>query len=184
MRNSREELAALLRPLVERMWRGHCWIKTRNGPRRLSKPFTETELSEHIAQSNAYGLCPIAPGESTCRVAVLDLDSHKGQTPWETMLNVANLIAIALELDGYQPILFRSSGGKGIHIYLMWDTPQDAYSVRQMLIKVLQSCELKSGTSGIANKTVEIFPKQDSVPPDGCGSMVVLPFAGASELLG
>lgn len=183
MTPTREKVAALL-PLVERLHRGHCWLKTADGPRRLAEPFTEFMLAEHCAGRKAYGLCPIAPGESTTRVALLDFDSHKGETPWPEMLRVAGDVAFTLEQDGYTPILFRSSGGQGIHLYLLWDEPQDAYSVREMLRQVLAVLGYASGTAGVAAREVEVFPKQDSVPVGGFGSMFILPYAGKSELLG
>lgn len=182
MTPSRQKVAVLA-PLVERMHRGHCWIKGDNGPRRISEPFTEFMLAEHCAGRKAYGLCPIAPGGSTTQVALLDFDSHKGETPWPEMLRIAGDVAFVLEQDGYAPILFRSSGGQGIHLYLVWDTPQDAYSVRKLLADTLAGLGLKPGAGGVANKQVEVFPKQDSVPVDGFGSMFILPFAGKSELI-
>lgn len=180
---TREERAALLRPIVERCHLGHCWIKTAKGPRRIDKTFTEIELSEHVMGGNAYGLCPIAPGSDVTRVAVLDLDSHKGQTPWEEMRRVADRIAVSLELDGYSPTLFRSTGGHGIHIFLLWDEPQDAHSVRTMLRIAISTSGFAVGTRGVADHEIEVFPKQDEVPVDGYGSMFVLPLAGKSELL-
>lgn len=182
--NTRLELTALLRPLAERMHRGHCWVKTKDGPRRIDRKFTEIELSEHVMGGNAYGLCPITPGDSVTQVAALDLDSHKGETLWPEMLAIAERVAVALELDGYRPHLFRSSGGAGIHIYLTWTVPQDAYSVREALRCAIVSCGFTSGTKGVAQREIEIFPKQSEVPADGYGSMFILPFAGQSEPLG
>lgn len=179
----REQLAAALRPLVERCHRGHCWVKGKNGPRQIDEPFDEVKLSEHVTGSKAYGLCPIAPGESTTRVACLDFDSHKGETAWADMRAIADRVALALELDGYQPVMFRSSGGQGIHLFVLWDEPQDAYSVREVMRAALAACDLKPGTRGVVAGEVEVFPKQDSVPADGFGSMFILPLAGKSELL-
>ena len=183
MATTREKVAALM-PLVERMNRSHCWLKTAEGPRRLNEPFNEFMLAEHCAGRKASGLCPIAPGESTTRVALLDFDSHKGETPFDEMLRVAGDVAFALEQEGHTPILFRSSGGQGIHLYLLWDEAQDAYSVREMLRGVLGALGYSNGTAGVAAHEVEVFPKQDSVPADGFGSMWILPYAGKSEYLG
>lgn len=183
MSTTREKVAALL-PLAERLHRGHCWIKTPDGPRRLDEKLDDFKLAEHVAGRKAYGACPIAPGESTCRVAVLDFDSHKGETPFDEMQRIADDVAFALEQEGYAPILFRSSGGQGIHLYLLWDEPQDAYSVREMLRETIDALGYRSGTGGVANKQIEIFPKQDEVPHDGFGSMFILPGAGKSEYLG
>jgi hypothetical protein len=140
-------------------------------------------MSEHVMQVKAYGLCPMCPGESVTRVALLDLDSHKGETAWESMLGVADTIYCALELDGYSPIRFRSSGGAGIHIFLVWDTPQEAADVRKMLVSALAACGYKSGTAGVAAGEIEVYPKQDRIAALGSGSMFILPFAGKSKLL-
>lgn len=183
MTTTREKVAALL-PLVERMHRGHCWIKGADGPRRINEPLDDFKIAEHVAGRKAYGACPIAPGTSTCRVACLDFDSHKGETPWEVMLDVARTVAFVLEQEGHTPILFRSSGGNGIHLYLLWDEPQDAYSVRTMLNGVLEALGYRSGTGGVAAKEIEVFPKQSEVPVGGFGSMFILPWAGKSEYLG
>ena len=180
---TREKVAALT-PLVEKLYRGHCWIKTPDGPRHIDEQFTEFMLAEHCAGRKAYGLCPIAPGESTTRVGLLDFDSHKGDTPWEIMWETALNVAFVLEQEGLLPVLFRSGGGNGIHIYVLWDEPQDAYSVRMLLAGVLGQLGLKSGTGGVAKGQVEVFPKQNEVPADGYGSMFVLPLAGQSEYLG
>lgn len=182
MTTTREKVAALM-PLVERLHRGHCWIKTADGPRRISEPLNDFKIAEHVAGRKAYGACPIAPGESTCRVACLDLDSHKGETPWPQMLKIAGEFTYWLQQIGYEPIKFRSSGGLGIHIYLLWDEPQDAYSVRSALTSMLEAFGYKPGAGGVAKKQIEIFPKQDSVPADGFGSMFILPGSGKSELL-
>lgn len=179
----REQLAAALRPLIDRCHTGHCWVKGKNGPRQIDEPFDALKLSEHLTGGKAYGLCPIAPGSSTTRVACLDFDSHKGETGWADMRAIVDRVMLALELDGYQPIAFRSSGGKGVHVFVLWDTPQDAYSVRELMRTALATCDLVPGAGGVSKGQVEVFPKQDYVPADGFGSMFILPFTGKSELL-
>src|ERR1700676_2158240 len=173
----------ILEALSSRMCTSHCWVKTANGPRRIAEPFDAVKLNEHLHKSKSYGLCPIRPGENTTRTAVLDLDSHKGQTPFDEMRETARQLDTSLRLDGYFPTMFRSSGGHGIHLWLIWDQDEDAYSVRSMLTDHLAFCGLESGTGGVSANQVEIFPKQSKLAPDAFGSMVVLPFSGASELL-
>lgn len=174
-----EEKLADLEHLSARMCATHCWRDHRHVP----EPFDRRRMNEHVAGAHRYGLCPIAPGEAVTRVALLDFDSHKGETSWEEMLRVARGVADVLKLEGYEPVMWRSSGGQGIHLYLLWDEPQDAYSVREMLRGVLAACDLENGTGGVAKGHAEIFPKADEVPPDGSGSMFVLPHAGKSERL-
>lgn len=181
---TRDELAAIVRPIVDRCYIGHCWRKTSDGPRHIKERFSETFLSEHVMGGSAYGLCPLAPGASVCRAAALDLDSHKGEIEWGDMVHLAEALSISFEMEGYAPTLFRSSGGHGIHIWLIWDEDQCAYSVREMMRGVLASCGYAEGTKGVAGKQIEIYPRQDEVPADGCGSMIVLPLTGKSEALG
>jgi hypothetical protein len=142
------------------------------------------QLREHVAGTHKMGLCPIAPGGSTCCVAVLDFDSHKGETPWVVMTALAAKVSAMLEFEhGIRVSPWRSSGGQGIHLYTVWNAPQDAYSVRETMRQALGACGMGEGTGGVAKAEVEIFPKQHEVPADGCGSMFVLPFAGKSERL-
>ena len=66
----------------------------------IAEPFMAVHLSGHVVGATTYGLCPIAPGESTCRVAALDIDAHLGETALPEMLQIARVIQIALECDG------------------------------------------------------------------------------------
>jgi hypothetical protein len=99
------------------------------------------------------------------------------------MLTVAGRVVYALQARGVAPMVFRSGGGRGVHVWALWDEPQDAYSVRQLARDALAACELRDGTGGVKAGEVEVFPKQDSVPPDGSGNFIFLPFTGLSELL-
>ncbi|MDN7916588.1 phage/plasmid primase, P4 family [Burkholderia gladioli] len=173
-------LAAALEPIVSRVVTSHCWIKRDGPPSHVKRPLTAERLAHHVNGGPAYGVAQIEPGATTTRVACLDLDSHRGETPWPDMQDVALTLMRELEVAGLRPIPFRSSGGSGMHIYLLWDAPQDAYSVRCALRAALVTCALTDGTRGVAAGQVEVFPKQNSVPSDGCGNMFVLPLAGKS----
>jgi predicted P-loop ATPase len=175
-----EILVAALAPIVSRVVTSHCWVKRDGKMSHTRKPLTDAKLAHHCNGGPAYGAAQIEPGASTTLIACLDLDSHKGETPWPEMQAVALKVMAAMEQFGMRPIPFRSSGGSGMHIYLLWDSPQDAYSVRYGLRTVLEMCGLRSGVGGVSRGEVEIFPKQNSVPADGFGNMFVLPLAGAS----
>jgi KaiC/GvpD/RAD55 family RecA-like ATPase len=114
-------------------------------------------------------------------VALLDMDSHGGETSWEAMLETAKRIKGALAHYGLYVTAWKSSGGRGIHLYLIWDVPQDARSVRVALRDALTSCHLKPGTKGVAAGEVEVFPKQDRVPEGRFGSMFILPMGGGTK---
>lgn len=175
---------SVLDPILDRCYRGHCWIKTADGPRRIDEPLTAHHVARHLTGKAAFGVCPLAPGESTVRLALFDFDSHGGETSPEAMTEVVTRVIGHCAQFSLQPIAFRSSGGNGIHLYFIWDAPQDAYSVRIRLRQVLEASGLKPGTGGVHKNEVEIFPKQSSVPLNGYGSMFILPLAGKSVRLG
>lgn len=170
-------LRELLTFLTSRMDTSHCWRKGPNGPRHLEEPFDQTKLNEHLFGGQSYGLCPIARGQSVTRAACLDLDNHDGSLPWETMVTEAELIAGVLESDGYPVHKFKSSGGNGVHLIIVWDHPQDAYSVRELLRQAVEACGYKLGTKGVAAQEVEAFPKQNEVAIGEAGSMWILPLS-------
>ncbi|WP_081055914.1 VapE domain-containing protein [Burkholderia pseudomultivorans] len=175
------DLAAALAPIVSRVRTSTCCVKRLGKhPERIEQPLTADRLAHHVNGGPAYGVYPMQPGSDVTLVGLLDLDSHKGETPWHEMQDTAVRILTAASAVGLQGIPFRSSGGAGIHIYFLWDAPQDAYSVRQALRRVLGECGLQDGTKGVAAGQVESFPKQSSVPHDGYGNMFVLPLAGKS----
>lgn len=170
----------VIAPLLARVCRTHHWVRKGPHPSHINEPLADHDIEQHLGGGYARGVCPMAPGERTTRCAVLDMDSHKGDVPWEQMLEKALEIVAALAEANLYAVAFRSSGGQGIHLYLLWREPQDAYSVREALRIALGKAGLASGTGGVAKGEVEIFPKQDSVPADGFGSMFILPLNGKS----
>ena len=175
--------ASVLAPITSRVRTDITATKGANGPYWTKEPLTAQSLDAHINGNVPRGCCPIKAGESVTRLALFDFDSHKGETPWPEMQKVAIAVMDKLEGIAMRPIAFRSSGGRGIHLFMLWDAPQDAYSVRKFLAGVLASMGYKNGTGGVAASEIEIFPKQDSVPPNGHGNMFILPLAGKSEPL-
>jgi hypothetical protein len=185
MTQDKHNLRAALEPLISRARTDRTAIKGPkiDGTPWTHDPLTEGRISAHLNGGLARGVCPIKAGESTTRIALFDLDSHKGETSWEGMVEAARLLCSALEGRGYNPVSFRSSGGRGIHVFVIWDEPQDAYSVREMCIGVLAGLGFKNGDKGVVAGEIEIFPKQDSVPGKGLGNQFILPLAGKSAPL-
>jgi hypothetical protein len=178
------QLANSLLPLVSKVRTDVTAVRDADGTQAWTQQRLTTErIRAHLNGGPARGVCPIKAGESTTMVAVLDFDSHGGEVSWVEMSAKVSAVVDALEMIGMQPILFRSGGGKGVHLYLLWDSPQDAYSVRMMLIEALSVAGLKSGAKGLVHGEVEIFPKQDSVAADGYGNQFILPGSRASTPL-
>ena len=175
-------LVASLAPLISRVRTDVTARKSDDGRQSWTRePLTEKRLLAHVLGGTARGVSQIQAGESTTRVAVLDFDSHGGEVDWEAMSSVVLRVVDTLEMCwGLRATLWRSSGGRGVHAYYLWDEPQDAYSVRETLRRGLEACGLKSGAGGVSQGAVEIFPKQNEVSADGYGNQVVLPLAGQS----
>ena len=174
-------LADSLGPLIARVRTDVTAVKGNGAQAWTREPLTPERIARHLNGGPARGVSQIPAGGSTTRVAVLDFDSHGGEVGWAQMSEAVLRVADVLELvHGMCPNLWRSSGGRGVHLYLLWDEPQDAYSVRELLRQVLEACGLKSGTRGLMAGECEVFPKQNEVPADGYGNQVILPLAGSS----
>lgn len=179
-----EQLAAALRPITSRVRTDVTAVRIADGTSRwTNEPLTKPRLLAHLSGGPGRGVCPIKVGQSTTRLALLDLDSHKGETDWPGMVQVAEGLISALSKAGLRAIPFRSSGGRGIHLFMLWDEPQDAFSVRALLADVLGVVGLRPGAGGVKDGQVEVFPKQDAVGPGEKGNQFILPLAGKSEPL-
>jgi hypothetical protein len=182
MSHTRDKVAALA-PLLERVNRAFCWRVFEDGPRRIDEPLGDDKVAAHVLGRERYGACPMAPGTEHTRLALLDFDDHEGTLDPAQMRETVELVASTLRVDGYEPIAWRSSGGRGVHLFLLFEEPQDAHSVREFLKGILERCGLSNGTKGVVHQQTEVFPKNAVVPRAGFGSMFVLPGAGKSEPL-
>lgn len=179
----KHSLVRAIWPVVERVRRDVSAVKMEDGSRWTSQPLDPDTLTAHVNGGPARGACPIKEGESVTMLAVIDLDSHKGETPWGDMLAAARDLQAALALLGYNAVPWRSSGGRGVHLIMLWDTPQDAHSVRMALRGVLAGCGYRDGAGGVARREVEVYPRQDAIGLGEFGNQFILPLAGASTLL-
>ena len=177
-------LVSALAPILSRVRTDVFWLAKRSrSPQCIKTPLSNSSLLNHVRGVSRCGVAPIFPGTSVTKVGLLDFDSHKGETSWEDMKVAVLKVIKKLQNLGAAPIPFKSSGGQGVHLYILWDAPQDAYSVRKFLQSALKSAGLAEGTKGVAQNEVEIFPKQNSVADGKFGNMFILPLAGQSTPL-
>jgi putative DNA primase/helicase len=184
---SKSQKRELLRPITDRARQDRC-AKKLNGemPKWAFYPLDENRIKDHLDGNIGCGIGFIKPGESVTQLALFDLDSHYGETPFSVMLETADRLCAGLEVVGLRPAPFRSSGGSGVHLWLKWDTPQDAHSVRHLLAGVLDKAGFSNGAGGVGKGQVEVFPKQDVLTLNGPGSdgnMAVIPFWNKSAAL-
>lgn len=174
-----------IRPIVARCRTTDFWSRVKgSAPVRRGTALREEQLLRHSNGIVSIGLCPLEQGSSTVRVALLDMDSHKGDVPWAEMVGHAQRLALAANtIYGIELIPFRSTGGSGIHLIAVWDDPQDAWSVRTVLREILSVGGFTDGAGGVGRGQIEVFPKQNSVDDDGFGSMFIIPGSGESAPL-
>ena len=154
-------------------------VDTRYVP--VHEKLTQLILERHLEGGPAIGQY-ILSGDKT-QVAVIDMDSHDGAMSWPEIVAVALKIISAGYRLGLRAHVFRSGGGHGIHLWFLWDNPQNARYVRHMVRNLIASVGLKDGTGGVATGEVEVFPKQDRVAPGKVGNLIALPGARESIVL-
>jgi P4 family phage/plasmid primase-like protien len=181
-----DRLIDALAPYVARVRTDSSAIRTTDGKVlwRPGEAITRERLAKHLNGGPVRGASLLNADSDVVDGAVLDFDSHKGEVTWAEMAVVVGRVVEVLEMAwGAEPILWRSRGGHGVHLWLMWDGEQRARDVRVWLTGVLAACGLRPGTGGVKAGQCEIFPKQDKVPAGGFGSQVFLPLGGNSAPL-
>lgn len=144
---------------------------------------TDDVIENHLANEPNVGAYVMFNDGEHVRCAVFDLDAHKDGETVDAVEDAAKRILGELPRYGLSPIVFRSGGGKGIHIWFLWDRPQAARKVRFVLNQILESVGYHDGTKGVAEQEVEIFPKQDKVAKGKYGNLIALPFGRKSAFL-
>jgi hypothetical protein len=156
-------------------------FEERNGKkayRPVSVPLTDDSFDYHLRCVQPLGVYLMKGG--TTRMGVIDIDDHDGERAWGEVVTVARRITAELERQGRKWVAFRSGGGNGIHIFVLFDIGIPAWMLRQELGDAIEAAGLTVGTRGVAAGEVEIFPKQDSVDADGFGSLIALPLSRQS----
>ncbi|WP_170447346.1 DUF5906 domain-containing protein [Ruegeria arenilitoris] len=143
----------------------------------------EADITTEVVKAHLTGEQPIGcyfVFGDTCQVAVIDFDDHDNSMNWGQMVTLVKPIKKKLTDTGLQPLCCRSGGGAGLHIWLVWPTPQPANLMKVFLRELVASCGFKHGTKGVLKREVEVFPKNDRVGEGGLGNLVALPFARES----
>jgi Family of unknown function (DUF5906)/Primase C terminal 2 (PriCT-2) len=129
---------------------------------------------DHLKNKPNYGVY-LLTGNKT-GLLVFDLDNHDGALPFAEVAEKGKLIFELLASSNLKPIMFRSSGGMGAHVWVAFRNPQVAKKVRIYAQALISKLGLKEGRKGLAHGVVEIFPKQDEASDEHPGSLIALPF--------
>ena len=136
----------------------HCWsqyaVQQRDGSYwRVREPLTLPLLSAHLAGRCTLGTY-LLDEFNQCSFAVFDADSGDG---------LGRLVGLAMDLarQGIPTVLEASRRGGHLWVHLAQPTP--ARAVRAWLLPYAQAL------------AIELYPKQDTLGPDGACSLIRLP---------
>ena len=107
----------------------------------------------------------------------IDIDGPGHHNSVVDSLATARLINDTLS-KWVKPLVEISGGGRGWHIWIFFENPVDAQSMRDFILSVLPEDVLLANGETVAiksNRGVEVFPKSGTVRPNGVGTMVWLP---------
>jgi hypothetical protein len=147
-------------------------------------PLETSVVERHLSGEDRVGIYLFQPGTDWVKVGAFDLDDHNGACSWNDMLAKSDALVKELEKRGLKGVRFRSSGGNGIHVWVLFDAPVKANSLRGLMNEVLTTVGLREGADGgLAAGVCEIFPKQTKVAKGGYGNLIALPLSGQSAPL-
>lgn len=160
----------------ELLWAQTSYITRRDGDdvwitKRGALP--NNWLAHHLNGGPRFGV-PLVRG-TECHSAAVDLDDHDATVGWEVIADLASKVLDALSERGLIGVPFRSGGGNGINIWMIWERPQQARGVRAVLYEVVHSLGMKVGTGGVVKGEIEVFPVQDEVHGEDLGNHIALP---------
>ena len=144
------------------------WSKSKEDWGTVKEPLPENWQETHLANGPHYGTHFVLGDR--CHAAMIDIDDHDGTRGWQWVTEVAADIMDALDAVGMVGHPFRSRGGKGINIWMIWADTQQAAGVRVAIKRLLAQAEYSESAG-----TIEVFPKQDSVPEGELGNAACLP---------
>lgn len=130
------------------------------------EPVVDKLFLAHLRGEKGLGISPIDT-EDKCRFAVIDIDVYGGKL---------KRVVQAL-YDSMLPIVPVRSKSGGLHIYFMFKKPVSAKSVRILLNKIVDIF----GLNKLFEKSVEIFPKQNTLAGGKQGSCINLPYYAAEK---
>lgn len=144
--------------------------KCRSCQYRENKPITKDVIYKHMYGNNPIGIYPLLEND-TCYFLSLDFDNKNTDKDIKSevlaFVSICDKYAIPVAIE-------RSRSGKGIHVWIFFDTNIKAVTARRL------GSLLLSKTMEISNISISsfdrMFPNQDTLPKGGYGNLIALPF--------
>ncbi len=138
---------------------------------RENKPLTSDVIKNHIFGNRPIGIYPMLD-DDTCYFLAFDFDDKKNEN------NIKDdVLAFLSVCDKYNipACLERSISGKGIHVWIFFETNIKAQTARKLGSLLLsKTMEVRDNLS--IESFDRMFPSQDYLPNGGYGNLIALPF--------
>lgn len=152
--------------------REDCWGILKGGCEKEN--LTDAHYLKHLHGEESLGIFPLLK-DGKCNFAIVDFD-FKSEDDRENMAReYAKKLVDELGNIDIGPCWTEISKSGLKHVWIFFQEPVKAKSIRNLLKSVLTDLGLK-----VANGTVEIFPKQDSLEEGQVGNYIHLPYFGAA----
>jgi hypothetical protein len=105
-------------------------------------PLSVEHVMKHLKNPNStIGIYITDEGQDSSYSAVLDFDDHSGTLAPEVMEEVVVNCSKVVTNMGLTPLVFRSGGGKGIHIWLTFEEPVKNWKLKLLCQDILSKTE-------------------------------------------
>lgn len=169
-----------LKTLADLAGEGHWLYQKDRGYTRHDGPVTEEMLPSHLDGSQPLGINVARKGAKT-RFLIFDFDDHGGEVDSSVMERRVGVVAGVLETNQIPYFVVRSGGGRGYHIWIIFDREYGSAhvldsgkrllnSANKLLHQVWPEEEFTVGTGGLfahrenghVKHEIEIFPKGEA----------------------
>ncbi len=127
----------------------------------VKRPITDEDLQAHLKGEKTLGTYVIRK-DNTVTYACIDIDGDANEL--EPLLLLGNTV-YNLFPDLHRVLEF--SGRRGYHIWLLFNNPEPAGLIKDMVETRLRKCGLRN---------IEVFPKQAYLSGKGYGNLIKMPF--------
>jgi hypothetical protein len=138
---------------------------------QLPSPYckiTEETIEQHLAGQVTINLYAINPANQRCKWIGIDADYNDE----DALRDLAKLSA-DLKDDGVYAV--RENSRRGGHLWVFFAEPLPARQCRIFIYNTALRLGIPIKGSGFQDDGIEIFPKQDSIDPEGYGSALRAP---------
>jgi len=145
----------------------------------VRRPMQPEDAADHLKGLRTYGIY-LLDGEDRTRLGVIDIDRKQEyrsrQLPreeWDQLRREENYLLerlATLSEQAAMPCVLEFTGGKGYHLWYVFEQSMPAATVRAALRSLVVKVQ-----SDVRMHGIEIFPKQDQVSGKGLGNLVKLP---------